>query len=245
MNDIEERLRDAYLAATDTVSAGNIRLLDEQSVVITWPTAKPPRPARRWAIPLATVAAALAVLAATVLPKYLTASGPSSDGVVPRLNPLGEHFVSAVTPNSRKFFIIDLATGARVGTVAPPGPDKFFKSAATGDGVTYVATVERPGGCGTWLYQFRLNSAGKPSRLTPFDGGFVREIVSRLQPSADGHTFAYLAHRCGAAVAGLNFVDLRSGQTRQWSVPRRFYLSRSPCPGMAPSSLSARPRSTA
>jgi hypothetical protein len=223
MNDIEERLRDAYLAATDTVSPGNIRQLDEQSVVISWPGSKP-RPARRWVIPLATAAAALAIIAASALPQFLTAGGPDSGGRVPHLNPLGERFVSAITPNSRRFFIINLATGKKTRVVAP-GSGKFFRTAATGDGVTYVVAVTRPGTCGTWLYQFRLNSAGNPSRLTPFDGGFIRANVNQVKLSADRHTFAYLARRCGAAVVNLNVLNLTSGQNRQWSVPHRFFLS--------------------
>jgi len=47
MNDIEDRLKEAYCAAASTVTKENIRELDEQSVVITWPAVKPARPARR------------------------------------------------------------------------------------------------------------------------------------------------------------------------------------------------------
>jgi len=49
--------------------------------------------------------------------------------------------------------------------------------------------------------------------------------VNQLQLSADGRTFAYLARPCGAAGAGLNVVNLTSGQHRQWSVPRKAVVS--------------------
>lgn len=218
MNEVEDRLKDAYAAAADTVSSGNIRQLDEQSVVITWPASQPARRARRWAIPVTTVAAALAVIAAIALPSYPT-SGHGNRKVA--LNPLGERFVGALTPGSAKFVILNLSTGAKTATVTLPEPQDLFKAAATGDGVQYVVSVVKKRTCGTRLYQFRLNSAGTPSKLTPFDGGQIHQIVGQLQLSADGHTFAYLARPCGAARADLNVVNLTSGQHRQWSLPRK------------------------
>ena len=53
----------------------------------------------------------------------------------------------------------------------------------------------------------------------------LHQSVGQLQLSADGHTFAYLAHRCGAAEVDLNVVNLTSGQHRQWSVPRKVKVS--------------------
>jgi len=220
VNDLEDRLKQAYTAATDTVTAQSIRRLDEQSVVITWPAAKAPRPARRWAIPL-TGAAVIAVAVAAALPTFLNSAG---GGNVP-LSPLGERFISAFTANSRHFYILKASTGLRVAAVAVPGSQSIFEAAATGNGVTYVAAVGRPGSCDTRLYRFRLNSAGKPSQLTSFDGGFLRSRVQQLALSADGRTFAYLARRCGATRPGLNVVNFASGQHRQWSVPGDTGLS--------------------
>jgi hypothetical protein len=219
VNQLQDRLKDAYAAAAGTVGPENIRQLDEQSAVITWPTAKPQRSTRRWAMPLAIAATALAVIAATALPQYLT----SRSGNVPASS-LGEHFVSALAPG-KNLVILKLSTGAKTATVTPPSPLDSFKAAATGNGVRYVVAVARQGRCGTSLYQFRLNSAGKPSRLTPFDGGHVHQKVNQLQLSADGRVFGYLAHRCGTAGADLNIVNLKSGQHRQWTVPGKASIS--------------------
>jgi hypothetical protein len=222
MSDIEERLRDAYLTATDTVSAGSIRQLDEPSVVITWPAAKPVRSGRRWTVPL-TTAAVLTVIAATTLTAFLT----RGDGTAS--SPPGEHFVSVLTANSRKLIILNIATGARTASVTPPGKQETFRTAATGDGVTYVAAVTRPGGCGTRLYKFRLSAAGIPSRLTRFDGGYHYENVYQMALSADGRIFSYLVHSCSSStrklVASLDVLNAKTGQRTRWTLPGRSKIS--------------------
>lgn len=215
MNDIEERLKDAYFAATDTVSPGDIRQLDEQSFLITWPGTKRPRPVRRWAIPVATFAM-VAVIAATALPRFLTSAGGRTGG-----SPSGDRFLSALTPNSRQIIVINAATGTKVASVAPPASNETFRTAATGDGITYVTAVTRPGACGARLFQFRLDSAGKPGPLTPFDGGRQLQDVSMLAMSANGHSFAYLVHTCPVEKRRngyVYFVNFKTGLHRQWRV---------------------------
>jgi hypothetical protein len=219
MNALEDRLKEAYTCAASTVRPDNIRQLDQQSVVITSPTARGQRSTRRWAIPLAVAAMALAVLAATVLPQYLT----SGSGNVPT-GSTGERFVSALA-SGKNLVILNLSTGAKTATVTLPSPLGSVKAVATGNGVRYVVAVAKQGRCGTLLYQFRLNSAGKLSRLAPFDGGSVHQNVNQLQLSASGRVFAYLAHRCGTAGADLNVVNLKSGQHRQWTVPAKAVVS--------------------
>jgi hypothetical protein len=131
--------------------------------------------------------------------------------------------VSGLVPNSRDLIIVNLSTGKQTATVPLPGQHETFRTAATGDGVTYVAAVTKPRACGTWLYQFKLNSAGQPDRLTPFDGGYLHQNVNQIAMSADGRTFAYLAHRCSLAQAvtqaNLTVVNVKTGQRRIWSVP--------------------------
>ncbi len=190
MNDLEGRLKEAYVAATDTVSPDNLRRLDEQFVLITWPEPRRQRPVRRWLIPLTSVAV-LAIIAATALPAFLTSSGGGR-----ATSAQGERFVGALTPDSRQFVIVNAATGMKVASVTPPTQHEIFSNAATGDGVTYVTAVTRPGVCGARLYKFSLDSAGKPGRLTPFDGGHLLQDVSQLALSADGHSFADLVHVC-------------------------------------------------
>jgi hypothetical protein len=223
MNDLEDRLKDAYASAASTVSPASIRQLDEQSVVITWPTAKPPRSARRWAVPL-TAAAVLAVTAAAALPTILSTAGGNV-----ALNPLGERFVGALTPDSQKFAILSSAAGVKVATVTPPGPGATFRAAATGDGVTYVVATAN-GGCQSTIYHFKLNSAGQPSRLALLGRvGYVAQNVSQLAISGDGHLVAYLASRCtpeqGQSPLDITVVNLTNGQRAHWSLPRRTAVS--------------------
>ena len=215
MNDLEGRLKEAYVAATDTVSPDNLRRLDEQFVLITWPEPRRQRPVRRWLIPLTSVAV-LAIIAATALPAFLTSSGGGR-----ATSAQGERFVGALTPDSRQFVIVNAATGMKVASVTPPTQHEIFSNAATGDGVTYVTAVTRPGVCGARLYKFSLDSAGKPGRLTPFDGGHLLQDVSQLALSADGHSFADLVYVCPAAKkanASLYFVNFKTGQKRRWTI---------------------------
>ena len=64
MNEMEDRLRDAYLGATQLVQPDNIRTLGEQSAAINWPAGPAAAPrSHRWVTAFA-AAAAVAVIAA-------------------------------------------------------------------------------------------------------------------------------------------------------------------------------------
>lgn len=216
MNDLESRLKDAYSAATDTVTPDKIRELNEQSVLITWPGSKRPRPERRWVMPV-TAAATVAVIAAVALPSLLTPARGRPAGAAP----LGERFLSSLKPNSQKFFIINALSGVKVAVVSPPSAHEIFRTAVTEDGINYVTAVARPGACGTRLYKFRLNSAGKPSPLTPFDGGRPLQDVTMLAVSAGENAFVYLVHACPPAksvLGNLYFTNFKTGLRRRWFV---------------------------
>ncbi len=226
MNDLEDRLRDAYAEAARTVSKDNIRQLNEQSVVITWPQGKTTRPARRWAIPLA-AAAVLAVIVAAVLPSLLPKKNGDSTG---GLRPPSDKFVGALTPQVGGIVIITSSGGRQVGTVAPY-PHQMLQTAATGDGVHYVVAAGEIGVCGSSLFQFRLNAAGQPSALTPFHGGTrLGRTVTQLAISADGTTLAYLGRPCGhgSKTSGqqLFVVNLKTGRGKEWSVPGQSAISK-------------------
>ena len=125
MKQLEDRLKDAYTAATETVNPENVRQLDEQSVLITWPGVKRrPHPVRRWLVPLTPVAM-LAVIAATALPAFLPSS---SRGGGRAASGLGERFIGAFTPNTQTFFIINALTGVRIAAVAPPARGDIIRT---------------------------------------------------------------------------------------------------------------------
>ncbi|HUD37467.1 MAG TPA: hypothetical protein VMR14_11250, partial [Streptosporangiaceae bacterium] len=75
MRDLENRLRDAYRSATETVEPEAIRGLDEQAAVISHPARwnRPRRTPARWMVPLTAAAAVLAigVLAGVAGPRVL------------------------------------------------------------------------------------------------------------------------------------------------------------------------------
>jgi Tol biopolymer transport system component len=185
---------------------------DKQPAGINWPRQRRPRPGRHWMIPLTTT---LAVTAAIALPSILN----SRSGAI-ALNPLGEHFVATVTPGEpdSPIAIVSTSTGSKTGYVNPLSHQVDFESAATGDGVHYVTSLDGNNACKSRLYKFTLNSAGTPSPMTSF-GGLLHVRIRQLTMSADGQTIAYEAQRCADAPGSrtsLVVLNLASGQQRQW-----------------------------
>jgi Tol biopolymer transport system component len=167
-------------------------------------------------LPLAT-AAALAVIAVIALAAILKdRSGPIA------INPLGEHFVATLAPgeSDSPIAIVNTSTGLKTGYVNPYSHQVAFESAATGDGVHYVTSLDRNNACRSRLYRFTLSSTGTPGPLTSF-GGLLHVRIRQLAVSADGQTIAYSAWRCPAAPGSprtnLVVVNLAAGQQRQWS----------------------------
>jgi hypothetical protein len=228
---LEERLRDAYQGAADTVNPETIRGLYEPVT----PRSRPARPsARRGRGVLIPLAAAAAVTAIAVLVALVLRSAPGQPANQPGLGP-----ASAAVP---KFLIDDssgvsllkvrnAATGALVAQVTlptPPGhnPDRtYVTSVATANGRTYlVAVYSNP--CRSWLYQFQLDDQGQPSAVTPFAAlrSIARELGG-LAVSGDGRTIGYAAVSCmGQKPQRAPYVavtNVATGQTTQWSLPAR------------------------
>jgi hypothetical protein len=115
---------------------------------------------------------------------------------------------------------VNVSTGSKVGYVNPLSHQVAFESAATGNGVTYVTSLDRNNACRSRLYKFTLNSAGTPSPLTSF-GSLLPVRIRQLAVSADGQTIAYSAWRCKASpgLPRINLVvlNLTTGRQRQWS----------------------------
>jgi hypothetical protein len=232
VNTVEERLRDAYRAAAETVRpeavlAVGVRGMHDDD----------PRPARRrrhilmrgrLLIPLAAAAAvtAVAIAASVLVPR--SAPGRSGAGQVAAASRGTPAFFVALNWSLHpSMVVVNATTGTRGATISLPFQATRLTSVATGDGRTFVAGA-RTAGCRTSLYRFRVSARGKPTALTPF-----RSVPGAIggpwymAVSSDGRTIAYATLPCGQAsgvraqgqpekghLAVLNTV---SGRTRHWT----------------------------
>jgi hypothetical protein len=228
VNTLEDRLRDAYLAAVQAVPPETIRGLDDQAQGIT--RASHPRPRRQKLIPLAAAAAVAAVVvgAALVVPLALSGHqrGPATSPpgrrtgrpAAAQAGPYPPYFL-ALVPNGNWLSVLSATTGTQVARVLPP-PGLSFGALATGNGRTFVAAASRPRVCATYFYQFGLTGSGAPTALTPFAVPRLNQLVSDIAISADGHSFGYYTEPCTQPPAAyLAVTNLATGQTRRWSLP--------------------------
>lgn len=187
---------------------------------------------RRWAGWLAPVAAAAAVvgvilasLAISGVLLHPAGTGPNSSGVfakVPR------YFV-AVPEISGRAVVGATATGAVLGTVAPPEPGTMFVwVAAAGDARTFVLAVGPPPAVGkdvltprpVKFYRLALDRSGHPGRLVPLP--IPRETVTMtdLALSPDGSKLAVsLLPAHGQTGARIQVFSLATGAGREWVWP--------------------------
>jgi hypothetical protein len=226
----EDRLRDAYRDAAETVTPDSIRQLGEHVHAVSPPRARPPRITRRFMImPLAVASAValVAVLTIVIVPRIV--AGARSAGQTTR-SPAGR-FAVAVTGSgqhltgAQTLTIFNAASGAGVATIATPRHGMYFAGAATGDGRHFVVELRRPHVCRTWLYQFRLNLAGRPTQLVRFQLPSTPQSLDSIAVSEDNRTFAYAGNGCtGNGRAAITVVHLTSMQSRRWAVPSRTHV---------------------
>ncbi|GAB3978849.1 hypothetical protein GCM10029978_072660 [Actinoallomurus acanthiterrae] len=162
MTEIENRLRDAYEAATSTVRPEALRPL----------TAPPARRRRRtWAAPLA-VAAALVLVAVGVA--ALT-RGTDPWRPDPALVAQGPRYVVAVTEGRAE--VIDAVTGRKAGDVVAAGGGKYLAVAA-GDDETFFLAADKPeqDGRSGRVYRVSVRQDGTTTSPTLVPGGPYRRI---------------------------------------------------------------------
>jgi hypothetical protein len=237
---LEDRLRDAYAGEASTVTPGSTHDLGEAIVAglrsdrdgrrkhrrrVARPRGRRPHGLRPVLTPLAAAAAVtvIAVLTVLVLPRI---AGPNEDqhrqvdtsGAVPKF---------LIVADSAPLVVRDVATGALIARIAVPsnGPRTYVGAVATMNGRDYLLAMYRPGVCRSWLYQFRLNGKGQPTAVTPFAArpALAGELYS-LTISGDGRTIGYATADCpsqnphpGPSI--LAVMDIRTGHTKQWTVP--------------------------
>jgi hypothetical protein len=232
VNTLEERLRDAYRAAADTVRPEAVL----PSVILSPPGRARTRPGRgpsrrRLLVPLAAAAAVIAVAAAVavLLPKAAPglgrghlAEGPAT--TVPLTTP--GFFVAMNWTQSPSVYVVNATTGARGSQIRLPFPAADLTSVATGDGQTFVVAATAPGTCSTTLY----GTPGAMTAFTKIDGQIGDPW--EMAVSANGQFVAYQTLACGhrsveqlAKAAKdrqpqqgyLSVLDTVTGQTKQWT----------------------------
>lgn len=227
MNRVEERLQAAYRAAADTVTrdmevpdlAGTARPGRLTRVTFRVPMI-------RLAAPLA-AAAAVAAIAVALSLVATSGSGPATsehfgpvpwrlpaatsvrqgypDGRIPaRARPryfLGiQNAPHGPTGYAFAVYAYSVATGRQTGRLTLPGTGLWPRAVASlGKGIYMVAaTRDWPHfDCRTWLYQFRLTAAGRPTDVKPFVVPQVAGWASQLSGSGNGRVAVIITTACG------------------------------------------------
>ena len=241
MNELENRLRDAYSGAAATVNQETVRELRVHDR-LAGDTRRPasgraPVPWARgrlagWLLPLG-AAAAVAALVLGVL-----AVIPKAPGHRPTPPATGRHQGTAaalpafsVLLDDTGLQVIDTSSGHVAGRAPAPAGQAFTAVAGTGDDRTFLlaADLNPQTSCTTFLYRVRLDDAGQPSALAPLPvSGLTGYLPTALALSADGKTAAFSAVHCagegnsrisaGQAIGGINLLDMASGHvTRRWT----------------------------
>jgi dipeptidyl aminopeptidase/acylaminoacyl peptidase len=230
VNTLEDRLRDAYRAAADTVRPETVL-----PGAILSPLGRDRRRARRGPsrrrllIPLAAAAAVVAVAAAVtmLLPSAAPGFGRGHSAETqagPVMLTTPGYFVALNWTQSPSMFVVNATTGAGGPQISLPFPAADLTSVATGDGQTFVVAATAPGSCSTTLYRFSLAANGTPGAMTAFtkvDGQISDPWAMAV--SAGTRYVAYQTVACGQQIEQsnskgyLSVLDTVTGQTRQWT----------------------------
>jgi hypothetical protein len=234
VNTIEDRLRDAYRAAAQTIPPEAVAGLGHRPV--------PPsrRRAARFLVPAAAATAVLAVIALVTVVARGGQPGPSAGAPAVGLGP--------ITPSASpaRYFLAFQNQGQ--GSVADPlsvfsassgrliaavsGPQSAVEpqaAAALGDGSTFiVANTTGPSSkaacAGTSrLFRLRLAADGRPASLVPLALPAIAGNVDILSATPDGGMIAYDSQVCDLPMAGmsvLGVMDTATGRVRQWTWPK-------------------------
>ena len=230
MRAMEERVRDAFGAVAETVTAPDLPGPPapggrSRAAWARW--AQAPRARGHVLVPVAAAAcvAVIVVTVTVVVPRLL--AGPAG-GPAGALAGAPKFFAGVANPSEHSppgtvLNIYRSATGRVAVSVRPPRPEHEFAAVGRlGNDRTYVAAaVTSFGACTTQLYRFSIDARGRPSRLTPLSVPQVNGIVLELTGSADGTVLAYTAFgdsRCvlrGRDQAGV--IHLATRQLTTWS----------------------------
>jgi hypothetical protein len=188
---------------------------------------------RRWPGWLAPVAAAVAVVAVIIASLAVSGAIARHNAGTGPANPSGAlakvpRYFIAVPEGQGRAVVGATATGAVLGTVAPPPHTQFRAAAAAGDGRTFVLAAGAPPKAGTdafdWgpltFYRLILDRSGHPGRLTALPIPPETAIITGLALSPHGSQLAVsLSPAHGPSGAKIQVFSLATGSGREWEWP--------------------------
>lgn len=194
---MEERVRDAFGAAAQTVTAEDLPAPPAPAG-----RARAARGVRAWVaqggmrafVPAAAAAAVTVIIvtAALVLPRLLT--GPPGGRSPGALAGAPAFFAGVAGAPPTVVDIYRSATGQVVASFPTPRNLRMFTAVARlGSDRTYAVAAVTNNSCTTRLYRFSIDSKGQPSGLKPLSVPEVTGAVGELAGSADGNALAYTA----------------------------------------------------
>jgi len=193
VNDLEDRLRDAYRALADTVDPAEIPELTvgtESRVGLARPM--------RLATALAAAAAVTLVAVLITIPGGISARHHAGAMKIRATAPVRAPAFTIVDKGS-SLAVYGTRTGVSVATIAAPAHQVFELVASGGTTRSFLAATGLTGSaCHAYFYRFELTAGGQPSALT-----FLRSVRGS-QPTAvvatpGGGSYAYSTAHCDTA----------------------------------------------
>jgi hypothetical protein len=219
---VEERLRDAFRAAAETVTARDLPGLPtprDRSWVARRLLEWTPRARVRAVIPVV-AAACVAVIVVAALVASRVVAGPPGGGAATGLAGAPRFFAGLTgEAQDNALNIYRSATGRVVASVPAPRPDREFEAVARlgGDRMYVVAAVASSRACTTQLYRFTIGPGGRPSGLIPLSVPQITGVVMELTGSADGNVLAYKVAGLCAPHQLTGVIHLATRQITTWS----------------------------
>jgi hypothetical protein len=105
----------------------------------------------------------------------------------------------------------------------------YIGGVATRNGRTYVVALYRPYPCRSWLYQFGVNSRGRPTAVTRLRARstIAGAEIYDLAVSSNGQVLGYASASSGPGCAArkaqpdrVGMMNIVTGQMKQWTAPR-------------------------
>lgn len=199
MNTVEDRLRDAYRAAANTVNPDSVPGLGDQVIGV----ARRPRSRRlQFALPAVAAAATCAlIVATTTLVPHAAARHTTRVPARSAASARPADSASALPPfivvsQGDSLMVYDTLSGVVAGTMNAPSGQQFDEVAPDGNDRTFLVATgldSLSDSCSATFYRLQLTAGGQPLTLTQLRTmtGYTPTAVA-----ADGGTFAYSVAHC-------------------------------------------------
>src|SRR5580704_10796986 len=234
---IEDRLRNAYQSATQTVRPESLR----PSVL---PHDEPAPPAKggrgrlglsafrgglRRLAPLAAAAAVVVVaVAAVTVPRLFPAAPPAASPFGPVVGVMSSPSPFLVVVRPPDIQVVAAATGRIVAQLPPPGARTGWSQAAAGPGGRQflLAATDQFNACRSLqFFTLTLSGTGTVQGLSAYSATMTGQMLGSnnwgpgaLAASADGSTIAYVTTNCASSGASQEMITvIRHGTVRTWT----------------------------